>query len=109
MKAKEITMQIVKNLGNYETVRLEVTAELLPEDENITGCFAILQMQLEETYSKLYTEKRPKVRELLTMTHPKLQGVISALINGKADIKLVQESFIIDKEVFNLLNREGIL
>lgn len=107
MKAKEITMQIVKNLGNYETVRLEITAELMPE-EDLLNCFQVCKAQLEKSFEELY-KKQPKTRELLTMTHPKLQCVISALINGKADIKLVQESFIIDKEVFNLLNREGIL
>lgn len=47
MKIKEIGYQRVKNLGNYESARCEMVAEL-NEDDDVEDCFAQLQYQVEK-------------------------------------------------------------
>ena len=47
MKIKEIRYQRVKNLGNYESARCEMIAEL-NEDDDVEDAFAQLQYQVEK-------------------------------------------------------------
>ena len=68
MKPKEITMQIVKNLGNYETARLECTYTLDDGDE-VESCFQAARYELEKAYATTYEKKQPATREELTVTH----------------------------------------
>ena len=93
MKAKEITMQIVKNLGNYEAVRLEATFTVL-ENEDLTQCFCDAKQKLQNAFQKAYNKK-----ETLTLTHPRFNGICSALLNAKTDIKEIEKYFVISDEV----------
>lgn len=106
MKAKEITMQIVKNLGNYETVRFEVVYTL--DDTNVLEAFTEARSELENAYKQLYKQKK-ETREELTITHPQLDGVCKALQNGDADLKRVQEHFIISKEVMDYFEKYNLI
>ncbi|NJL51183.1 MAG: hypothetical protein HC930_01310 [Hydrococcus sp. SU_1_0] len=47
MKFKTITYQRVKNLGNYESERLEISAEL-DDDDNVSKAIAILKSHVHE-------------------------------------------------------------
>ena len=47
MKIKEIRYQRVKNLGNYESARCEMVAEL-NEDDDVEDAFAQLQLKVEK-------------------------------------------------------------
>ena len=93
MKAKEITMQIVKNLGNYEAVRLEATF-FLDEKDDLTQSFVSAREKLENAFQKAYNKK-----ETLTLTHPRFNGICSALINAKTDIREIEKYFVISDEV----------
>ena len=53
MKPTEITMQIVKNLGNYETCRLEATFTLDDKDD-LTQSFVMARKELEQAYDVAY-------------------------------------------------------
>ena len=92
MKAKEITMQIVKNLGNYEAVRLEATF-VLTENDDLTQCFTEAKQKLENAYQKAYNKK-----EVLTLSHPRFNGICSALINAKTDMNELKKYFVISEE-----------
>ena len=109
MKATEIklTYEGIDSKGLHAWIG----ASFSIDDENLVDAFLEAKKQLKESYEAIKCESYSPVkqRELLTMTHPKLHGVISAMMNGDADINRVQESFVISKEVFNLMNREGIL
>ena len=60
MKPTEITMQIVKNLGNYETCRLEATYTL-DENDDLTQSFITARKDLETAFAKAYEKpKEPK-------------------------------------------------
>ena len=57
MKATTITMQIVKNLGNYEAARLEVTYTLTEmEADYIEDSFVNARGQLERAFKKAYNK-----------------------------------------------------
>ncbi len=50
MKFKTITYQKVKNLGNYESERLELSVEL-DEDDFVDDAIALLKSKVEQALS----------------------------------------------------------
>ena len=87
MKPTEITMQIVKNLGNYETCRLEASFTLDPTD-NLQDSFLQARLELEKAYEKCYGIK-PK----LTEKSKEFDRVCTALHEGKTDIDELRKHF----------------
>ena len=108
MKPTEITMQIVKNLGNYETARLECTYTLDAGDE-VVSCFEAARYELEKAYQKAYQRKQTDVREVLTMTHPQFKGVCQAFADGRVDLMKCQKHYVLDKDVFNYLTENKLI
>jgi len=51
MKVKEINLQIVHNLGSYESVRYGITVEV---EEGERALFAPLKEQIEKQHAALY-------------------------------------------------------
>ena len=103
MKAKEITMQIVKNLGNYETARLEAVYELMENETDLNLAFMSARNELEAAFNAAYQKPKQIERKELTMISPELNRVCAALQNGQTDFADIQKYFIISKEVLNLL------
>ena len=87
MKATEITMQIVKNLGNYEAVRLEATF-VLTENDDLTQCFTEARQELENAFAKCYGLK-PK----LTTKSKEFDRICKALSENKTDIEDLRKYF----------------
>ena len=87
MKPTEITMQIVKNLGNYETARFEASFTLDPTD-NLQDSFLQARRELEKAYEKCYGIK-PK----LTEKSKEFDRVCKALHEGKTDIEDLRKYF----------------
>ena len=108
MKATEITMQIVKNLGNYETARLECTYTL-DEGDEVESCFQAARYELEKSYQKAYQKKQPDTREVLTMAHPQFTGVMKAFADKRVDLVECQKHYVLDKEVFNYLTEKKLI
>jgi len=54
MKVKEISLQIVHNLGNYESVRYGITVEV---EEGERALFAPLKEQIEKQHAALYPSR----------------------------------------------------
>ena len=108
MKPTEITMQIVKNLGNYETARLECTYTLDAGDE-VESCFIAARYELEKAYQKAYQKKQADTREVLTMTHPQFKGVCQAFADGRVDLVECQKHYVLNKEVFNYLTTHKLI
>lgn len=98
MKATEITMQIVKNLGNYETCRLEATFTLDSGDD-LTEAFVMARKELEQAYDVAY--EKVGARKELTLTSPRFDGICKALHENKTDVKQLQQYFILTTEVIN--------
>ena len=87
MKPEKITMQIVKNLGNYESVRLEATFTLDPKDD-IERSFMQAKQELENAYAKCYGLK-PK----LTTRSKEFDRICKALAEDKTDIEDLRKYF----------------
>ena len=111
MKPTEITMQIVKNLGNYETCRLEATYTL-DEKDDLTQAFVTARKQLETAFAKAYEkqkEKEPEKRKQLTLTSPEFERVCKALAEGRTDVDELKKFFIIEKEVIDYFTKHDLI
>lgn len=117
MKPKEITMQIVKNIGNYEMARLQATYELSDGEGDTREAMADLFMEarkdLEFAFIRSYGKQSynrdeevvetdevgdittDKVR-LTTKRH--LQRVLDALKNGDMSEEDVARNFILTED-----------
>ena len=102
MKPTEITMQIVKNLGNYETCRLEASFTLDPTD-NLQESFLQARRELERAYAKCYGIK-PK----LTEESEKFKRICKALHEGKTDIDELREHFDVS-DVMGVFKENGLI
>ena len=108
MKAKEITMQIVKNLGNYETARFEATYTL-DKGDDVEQSFLAARAELERAYAKAYEQPKqqsqpkqqpqPKERAVLTFEMPEYIRCKKALDNGKVTIAELQNHFILTEPI----------
>ena len=90
MKPTEITMQIVKSIGIYETARFGVTYELLPTD-NLQESFLQARQELEKAYEKCYGVK-PKLTDGSKETE-QFKRICKALHEGKTDIEDLRKYF----------------
>lgn len=53
MKAKEITLNLTRNLGNYETARMAVTYEI-NEGDDVIDSFKSAQLEINEAFDALF-------------------------------------------------------
>ena len=102
MKPTEITMQIVKNLGNYETCRLEASFTLDPTD-NLQESFLQARRELEKAYEKCYGIK-PK----LTEKSKEFNRICKALHEGKTDIEDLRKYFDVSG-VMGVFKEKGLI
>ena len=106
MKATTITMQIVKNLGNYEMVRLEATYTLTEmEADNIEDSFVNARGQLERAFKKAYNKTEIErvekgAIEKITLTDKKqMNRVLKAVKDGRLSIEEARAQFEITDEL----------
>ena len=106
MKATTITMQIVKNLGNYEMVRLEATYTLTEMEANhIEDAFVNARSQLERAFKKAYNKTEAErvekgVIEKIMLTDKKQIGrVLKAVRDGRLSIEEVKAQFEITDDL----------
>ena len=55
MKAKEITLNLTRNLGNYETARMSVTYEI-NEGDDVIDSFKSAQLEINEAFDALFPD-----------------------------------------------------
>ena len=117
MKPTEITMQIVKNLGNYETCRLEATYTL-DENDDLTESFIKARKDLETAFAKAYEkpkepkepkEKQPEKRKPLTFKSPEFERVCKALAEGRTDVEELKKFFILGNEIIDFFNKHDLI
>ena len=102
MKPTEITMQIVKSIGIYETARFEASFTLDPTD-NLQESFLQARRELEKAYEKCYGIK-PK----LTEESEKFKRICKALHEGKTDIEELREHFDVSG-VMGVFKEKGLI
>lgn len=129
MKPKEITMQIVKNIGNYEMARLQATYELVDGEgetrESIADLFREARKDLEMAFIQSYgkqsynrdeaveeQDEQDEVRNtdadkvrLTTKRH--VQRVLDALKNGEMTEEYVARNFILTEDQLEFFRGNG--
>ena len=55
MKAKEITLNLTRNIGNYETARMAVTYEI-NEGDDVVDSFKSAQLEINEAFDALFPD-----------------------------------------------------
>ena len=103
MTPTEIKMQIVKNLGNYEAARLEVTY-IIDENDDLTQSFVTAKENLEKAFSKAY----PKLKNLV-MFSKEFDRVCKALFEKKTDLEELKTYFTISEEIINYLQKNNLI
>ena len=105
MKATTITMQIVKNLGNYEMCRLEATYTLTEMEANhIEDAFVNARSQLERAFKKAYNKteiervEKGSIEKIALTDKKQISRVLKAVRDGKLSIEEVREQFEITDE-----------
>lgn len=107
MKPKEIYLQITKNLGNFESVRLGMTVELGQKD-NAHESFEYMKDSLTASFESLFkenvfvTEPNPERKPLVKNT-VEFDRVKAALIAKRATIEDVEQHYYIDIDVMKEL------
>ena len=106
MKATTITMQIVKNLGNYEAARLEATYTLTEmEADHIEDSFVNARGQLERAFKKAYNKteiervEKGAIEKMRLTDKKQMNRVLKAVKGGRLSIDEVRSQFEITGEL----------
>ena len=129
MKPKEITMQIVKNIGNYEMARLQATYELVDGEggtrEAMANLFREARKDLEfafiRSYGKQSYNRDEDVEEVVETdevgdittdkvrltTKRQMNRVLVALVNGDMTEEYVARNFILTDDQLEFFSKKG--
>jgi hypothetical protein len=129
MKPKEITMQIVKNIGNYEMARLQATYELADGEgdtrEAMADLFREARKDLEFAFIRSYGKQSYKrdedVEEVVETdevgdittdkvrltTKRQMQRVLDALMNGDMTEEYVARNFDLTEDQLEFFRMRG--
>ncbi len=115
MKATTITMQIVKNLGNYEMVRMEATYTLTEmEADHIEDSFVNARVQLERAFKKAYNKteiervEKGAIEKMRLTDKKQMNRVLKAVKDGKLSVKEVESQFEITDELKEFFRINGV-
>ena len=107
MKPTEIKMQIVKNIGNFQSVRLEATYSLdgtLPTE--IEDCFKKARFDLERSFINIYSKSEIKdgVNDIEESDKPEpnkqqFQRLLKAYRAGNITIEEIESEFALSDEL----------
>ena len=100
MKAKSINVQIVKNLGNYETIRLGGEWEL--NGENLQDAIRAAVEELEQAWSK------PKSAQQDVPNPETVEKTPQTKENGKKQCRFKEESKILQAIVTRVQSDKSI-
>ena len=90
MKAKTINVQIVKNLGNYETIRLGGEWEL--NGENLQDAIRAAVEELEQAWSKPKSSPQSAHNPENVETHAPVEKTQQIAENGKKLVRFKEEA-----------------
>ena len=107
MKPTEIKMQIVKNIGNFQSVRLEATYSLdSTSPKEIEECFRKARFDLELSFISIYSKSEIKewVNDIDESDKPEpnkqqFQRLLKAYKAGNITIEEIEQEFTLSKEL----------
>lgn len=100
MKTKEISYRRVFSLGDYQTETYGVTIEMI-ESTDVQEAIELARREIEEAHAKVMSERaKPErvekvvaVDRRIEITASRLDTILSAIRNGKADEKYIESNF----------------
>jgi len=108
MKATEIKMQIVKNIGNFQSVRLEATYSLdSTSPTEIEDCFKKARFDLEKSFITIYSKNEIKegvndMEEGADKPEPnkqQFQRLLKGYRAGNITIEEIESEFTLSEEL----------
>ena len=126
MKAKEITLNLTRNIGNYEFARMAVTYEI-NEGDDVVDSFKSAQMEINEAFDALfpdyygveqYVEKSSEqihegiLKTELVENSTEFDKIVKRIKSGAMTISDVEEYYCLNNNVRQALeqiinNRKG--
>ena len=114
MKATEIKMQIVKNIGNFQSVRLEATYSLdSTSPSEIEDCFKKARFDLERSFISIYSKNEIKegVNDVDESDKPEpnkqqFQRLLKAYRAGNITIEEIDSEFTLSNELRTLFIKQ---
>lgn len=115
MKPTEIKMQIVKNIGNFQSVRLEATYSLdSTSPTEIEDCFKKARFDLEKSFISIYSKNEIKegvndVEEVAEKPEPnkqQFQRLLKAYRAGIITIEEIEREFMLSDGLRDILNNK---
>ena len=115
MKPTEIKMQIVKNIGNFQSVRLEATYSLdSTSPSEIEECFKKARFDLEKSFISIYSKNEIKegvndVEEVVEKPEPnkqQFQRLLKGYRAGNITIEEIESEFMLSDELRDILNNK---
>lgn len=106
MKAKTINVQIVKNLGNYESIRIGGEWEL--NGENLQDAIRAAVEELEQSWSKPKAEQKGE-QKVEPKVEPKTDPAPApAIIDGKTFVRFKEEAKILQAIVTRVTKDKSV-
>lgn len=115
MKATEIKMQIVKNIGNFQSVRLEATYSLdSTSPTDIEECFKKARFDLERSFITIYSKNEIKdgvndIEDESDKPEPnrqQFQRIMKAYRAGNITIEEIESEFMLSDGLRDILNNK---
>ena len=106
MKAKSINVQIVKNLGNYESIRLGGEWEL--NDENLQDAIRAAVEELEQAWSKPKSAPQSAQNPENVETLAPVEKTPQIAENGKKLVRFKEDAKILQAIVKRLQNDKAV-
>ena len=115
MKPTEIKMQIVKNIGNFQSVRLEATYSLdSTSPSEIEDCFKKARFDLERSFISIYSKNEIKegvsdIEDENDKPEPnkqQFQRLLKAYRSGNITIEEIEREFMLSDELRSILNNK---
>lgn len=115
MEIKTINLQLTKNIGNYESIKLggewsldaneDINAAMVEADEQLKAAFFALRNKPTEqptaTAQPIAPDGTPK--KVLEFGTPTLQAICDKIAKENTDISVVEQWFTFDDKVRNVL------
>lgn len=106
MKAKTINVQIVKNLGNYESIRLGGEWEL--NGENLQDAIRAAVEELEQSWSKPNAEQKAEQRAEQRAEQKADPAPVPAVIDGKTFVRFKEDAKILQAIVTRVTKDKSV-
>ena len=106
MKAKSINVQIVKNLGNYETIRIGGEWEL--NGENLQDAIRAAVEELEQAWGKPKLAQQNAPNIVIVETPAPVEKTPQTKENGKKQCRFKEESKILQAIVMRVQKDKSV-